>query len=210
MVLGGEQPTLRGPSAAMGAVRGPVTQGAQRVTTLSGASGQVSALPPKSGKAGLFAVAAVLLAAGAGGAFYFLRGGHQPTVVGSRPDVTEPRAAEPAAQKPEMVTITISSEPSGAKVIRTDGEVVGLTPVDLKLKRGDPSFDVQLRRQGYKPQIRSVTPNVSKEVVVPLVPDGTTPEVKAAAAAPAPKPKVKAVRKKVPTGNDLDLMPPPF
>ncbi len=169
MVLGANTPTVRGPSALLQAVpQGPVTQAGTRVTTLSGASGEVTNVAGGRSRTPLIAgmAAVVTLGLAAGGWLVF-----RPKA----PDATT--AAQPqqvvtqvAAPKDESVTITITSEPLGAHVIRADqgGADVGATPVEIKAKKGDPSFDVQIRKDGFKSQTRSVSTSVSKEIVVEL------------------------------------------
>jgi eukaryotic-like serine/threonine-protein kinase len=178
MVLGAEQPTVRGPSSIMPQVKGPVTNAGTRVTTLSGASGEVTNVGRVGrGRAPMVAViAGVATLALAGGGFLLLRGKSPATPAAT----VQAPAGDPAAPKDEMLTITITSEPVGAHVIRADqgGADVGETPVDLKVKKGDPSFDVQIRLEGYQSQTRSVSTNNSKEMVV----------VMAKVQAPAPPP----------------------
>jgi serine/threonine-protein kinase len=171
MVLGVEQPTLRGPSQAMPQVRGPVTSTGPRVTTLSGASGEVTNVGRVGRSRGTMVavIAGVVTLALAGGGFLLWHGKQSASTTATTVQAppTDPVAVAP---KEEMLTITITSEPVGAHVIRADqgGADVGETPVDLKVKKGDPSFDIQIRLEGYLPQTRSITPNMSKEISVAL------------------------------------------
>jgi serine/threonine-protein kinase len=178
MVLGVDQPTIRGPSAHMPAIRGPsahmpavgpMTGGGPRPTTLSGAASEMGGAPPKS-KAPLVIVAvAVLGVLGVGGFMIFKpKGGDTPPPqpVAVNPPV-EP--VKPAPPKDEFVKVQISSEPVGAKVFRAGKDAPeGLTPLEIKLKKGEPGFDIQVKMDGYKTETKSVTSEVNKEVIVTL------------------------------------------
>jgi len=104
--------------------------------------------------------------------------------------VTPPLDPRPLPQPAsEEVKVTVVTEPPGAKVTRADKSEpeAQRTPITFRLKKGDPSFDVQLRLEGYTPQTRTITSDESLKVVVPLVqlptiqatPRPETPEVAA-------------------------------
>jgi serine/threonine-protein kinase len=199
--FGSEQPTMIGQTQQGLAARAPVQQaGGQRITTLSGASGEVSATQGGRSKAPLFAVLGLLVLGGGGAAFYFTQRTGDKSVAAARPAAEAPKS-EPAVAAPakdEFVTVSITSDPTGAEVKRADqhGAVAGTTPLDLRLKKGSPSFDIQVVLEGYKPQTRAVSTAQDKEEVVSLVkieaPPPAKPEVAAAPPVAAPKPKAAA------------------
>ena len=201
MILGAEQPTMRGPSAVMPSVKGPVTQAGTRVTTLSGASGEVTNVAGGRSRTPLIAsLAAVVTLALVGGGWLLLRGktDNMPPQVAAP---TPPTPVEPI--KSQMVTITVTSEPAGAHVIRADqgGADIGETPIDIKVKKDDPSFDIQIRLDGYKPQTRQISTGMSKEIVVvmaksaPDLPPPTPVAPLPPPTAPKAQPTVKAATK---------------
>jgi serine/threonine-protein kinase len=220
MVLGAEQPTVRGSSLLMNVPKGPITQSAPRVTTLSGASGEATNVVPGGSRTPLIAsVAAVVTLALAGGGYFLFRG----KPVDSTPAVTAPApAVVEAPPAKEEVTITVTSEPAGAHVIRADqgGADVGETPVEIKAKKGDPSFDIQIRLDGYRSQTRSVTTTMSKEIMVvlakavveapPPVPVAVEPEPKKAAPKSRSSHKDSGVKKKKETVDSDGIMTPSF
>ena len=71
-------------------------------------------------------------------------------------------------------------------------------PIDLdEVRWGDPAFDVQLRKEGFKSQTRSVTTSVSKEIVVELAKLES-----AAPPPPAPAPVAAPTVTKAPSHHD--------
>jgi serine/threonine-protein kinase len=181
------------------------------------------------GKAGLIVAAAAGLLLIGGGAFVVMRGGgaskEGPKAAEPTPAVA-PKPAEPPKQ--EMVTITITSEPSGAKVVRADTGGVGATPWDIALPKGSPSFDIQVKLDGYVPQTRTIKTDTTKEIVVPLVKVAAPPPppvVPVANVAPRKEAKPEKVdkpekverpkssssrRKKEENPDDMKLLTPKF
>jgi serine/threonine-protein kinase len=195
MVLGVDQPTMRGPSSVMPSV----TSGGLRVTTLSGAAGEVTNISSGRSRTPLIASLAVVMTLGlAGGGWFFLRGNSKPadpTTAQQAGIPAPPGQAKEEAPVAEAITITITSEPSGAHVIRADqgGADIGETPLDIKAKKGDPAFDVQIRLDGYKAQTRSVSTNNSREVLVVMTKNVVEPPPVAPLApptAPIAQPKI--------------------
>ncbi|RMH42929.1 MAG: PEGA domain-containing protein [Deltaproteobacteria bacterium] len=80
-----------------------------------------------------------------------------------RPGPTEPGgggAAEPA----DLVSVVIKTEPRGARVRNTaTGEIVGETPVTVRLPRGDDPVLFEIAADGYKPYDLIVTPTDSRD-----------------------------------------------
>jgi serine/threonine protein kinase len=88
-----------------------------------------------------------------------------PVVVDARP----PDAAPPdAAPLPAVVTITIETEPAGAKVI-VDGEDRGVAPVDLRIDGSRKPIAIELRRDGFVPAKLQLVPDRDQKVHQKLV-----------------------------------------
>jgi serine/threonine protein kinase len=170
MMLNQDQPTIRGPSQAMATIKGPMTGTGPRPTTLSGAASEVGGEVAKRSKAPMIVVAiAAVGILGVGGFVLFKGKGPEtpPVVVVTPPPVNDP--PKPPRPKEEFVKISISSDPVGAKVYRAGKEEPeGVTPHDIKLKKGEPSFDIQVKLEGYKTETKSITSEVNKEVIVTL------------------------------------------
>jgi eukaryotic-like serine/threonine-protein kinase len=186
MVLGGDAPTVRGPSGVMPTVKGPMTGSGPRPTTLSGAASEMEGAPPKS-KAPMIVVAVAGLAIlGVGGFVLFKpKPAEQPQTPVVQNPQPPPEPVKPPPPKEEFVKVSITSDPTNAKVFRAGkDEPDGVTPLDLKLKKGEPSFDIQVKLDGYKTETKAITSEVNKEVIVTLA---KNPEAAVAVVAP-PKP----------------------
>ncbi|HXU69871.1 MAG TPA: serine/threonine-protein kinase [Polyangia bacterium] len=138
---------------------------------------------------------------------------------GTSAPTTAPVAAVAAPKPPEQVEVSLKSDPPGAQVVRSDGVVVGMTPVTMKLDKGSRALDVQLSLEGYRSEKRTLTADVNREVDVNLLkerskhagnkaPAVAKPgEAKPAEAKPAEaKPAEKPAEKK-PSDPDKDLIP---
>ena len=120
---------------------------------------------------------------------------------------TPPTATEtpkPTAPPGDEISVTVASDPLGAKVYRADKSEAETqpTPITFKMHRGDPSFDIQLRLEGYLPQTRTITSDESVKLLVSLAKNPTLapkPEAKAEAKVEAPsktrEPRVSNVTK---------------
>jgi serine/threonine-protein kinase len=129
---------------------GPTTGLGQRPTTLSGAAAEMEGGVPKKSKMPLIAGAAVVLVGGAIAAVVGLKGKDQPKA----PLVP---ATVQTAPKEEKVKLTVRSDPPGAKTFRVDTGESGVTPVTYEVKKGAPSFDVQVKADGYKSKTITLT-----------------------------------------------------
>jgi hypothetical protein len=129
---------------------GPTTGIGQRPTTLSGAAAEMEGGVPRKSKMPLIAGAAVVLVGGAIAAVVGLKGKDQPKA----PLVP---AVVQNAPKDEKVKLTVRSDPPGAKVFRADTGESGVTPVTYEVKKGAPSFDVQVKADGYKSKTITLT-----------------------------------------------------
>ncbi|HZS39262.1 MAG TPA: serine/threonine-protein kinase [Polyangia bacterium] len=165
---------IRSPTGAQRQItgqRGPMTGTGQRPTTLSGAAGEVAGGAPRSKTPIILAAAAVLAVAGVGG-FLALRGkGDGKTPQGG--DVTNAIKPPVDTQKPkadEKVTITVTSDPAGAKVYRADtgADEAGVTPLSFTVKKDSPSFDILVKLADYKSTPRTISTDRDLKLVVPL------------------------------------------
>jgi serine/threonine-protein kinase len=143
-----------------------IASGVRPVTTLSGSAAEISQpvplmTSPRKSKAGLFAVMGFVAIAGAGGAFYFLQGGNAPA-----PAPTTASAPQPAG--PEKVLVSLVSVPSGAKVVRADGTVLGTTPAKIDLERDAETLDVTFVKEGYAQVRKRIVPDGDKQVMASL------------------------------------------
>ncbi|MGZ3407875.1 MAG: hypothetical protein ACXVAN_15600, partial [Polyangia bacterium] len=198
------QPHKSGRTLALDDGAPPPTLGGQpRPTTLEGAAAEVT-LPPTRlprHRGPLIAVTAVVLAlAGIGGWLGLSSKRSSPettaaATVAPQPPVETPQpVTPPPAAASDEVTITVTSDPAGARVYRADKSDAEkqATPISFKMHRGDPPFDIQLRLEGYLPQTRTITSDESLKLLVSLA---KLPVVapKAEVTAPAPKPTAPAV-----------------
>jgi serine/threonine-protein kinase len=176
--------------------------GPRPITTLSGAASEVSGpvpLMPRDelggggkSRAGLWAVLGLLVLGGAGGGFWFLRGGAPVSTTAAQPTASAPTApahvAAPAA--PEKVTIRFLSTPAHARVTRADGTLIGSTPASVEVDRNSDGFDVAIQADGYHVAHRSVATDSNREIDVGLVAEALPPPT--APSKVAVKPALKA------------------
>jgi serine/threonine-protein kinase len=142
-------------------------------------------LPPSRGR--WVALGAAALALAGGGAFLAFRGPSSPPpapaapAASSAPAEPAPVAAPtppppppppPVAPVPEesaQVEVEVRSRPPGAQVTRRDtGELLGQTPVTLKLPRAESEVPLLLSLDGYEPLQRSVKPSRDMSMEVAL------------------------------------------
>ncbi len=83
------------------------------------------------------------------------------------PEVEPEVEAEVEPEAPATVTVQLDSEPSGATVHRGD-EVLGTTPIDLTLARGEEPTELRLELDGYEGRSENVVPDVDQRLRVPL------------------------------------------
>ena len=103
---------------------------------------------------------------------------------------------------PEKVDVALKSDPPGAQVVRTDGVIVGVTPVTMKLDKGSPALEVQLSLDGYRSEKRTITSDVNRELDVNLLKE------RAKRAKPAEaRPAEARPKEQKPSDPDKDLIP---
>jgi serine/threonine-protein kinase len=169
-----------------GAQPPPSTNSTKQITTLSGTAAEVTGAGPGAGaprrsRAPLWlAVAAIVIGVGGSGVYFLTNGKEKPTAVVETPP--EPVKEKTTAQPPHvdehpMLDITVNSEPPGATVIRADqaGREVGLTPLTLHVRKGDPTFDIKLQLDGYAPASREIKTDSNLELDVSLTKKATAP-----------------------------------
>jgi serine/threonine protein kinase len=168
----GMQPQVRqtGSNRPITGQRGPTTQTGPTPTTLSGAASETmnQQLPRKS-RVPLFAAlgGAVAVVAVIGLVALNKKPATAETTTGSLP---------PATVQEATVTVTVNSDPPGAKVTRADTNESGTTPWAIKVKKGE-AFDVLVKLDGFQSQTRSITSERSYALLIPLnkLPDAPPP-----------------------------------
>jgi hypothetical protein len=191
--------------------RGPTTNtgDAPRPTTLSGAAAQLDAAgTPKKSRMPVFAGAAVAVVAVV--VAVVAMSGKKET---PRP-APAPVAAVPAPVKAvdDELVVTVTSDPSSAKVYRGGAEI-GTTPFDIKFKKGAPEFEIQVKKEGFVAAVRPIQTDRSKEILVPL-----TKEAAPGAAVPVAAGKKSSHHgsdshkktKAAGGGDDMQLLSPSF
>jgi eukaryotic-like serine/threonine-protein kinase len=168
--LTGLNPIINDAASAPTMAGGAGVDGSGRPTTLSGSAGErmptgSGAAPAPSSKAPLFAVIGLLVAGGGGAGVYFgvVKKPDPPPVVIQQPP---PKKEEP---KDDTVHILLDSTPEGASITRAGlAAPIGKTPYELKLKKGEPSFDVLLSLEGFKPETRTVSTERDRDLLIAL------------------------------------------
>ncbi len=157
---GARTPTGQGARPNTGQRKGPTTQTGPTPTTLSGAASEtMNGDIPRKSRAPLFAAIGGVIAIGAVVGV---------VAMGKKGDTTTGSMPPAAMQKDEFVSVTVKSDPLGAKVTRGDNDQSGTTPWELKIKKGAESFDVLVKMDGYRPETRSISTDKSYAVLVPL------------------------------------------
>ncbi len=106
----------------------------------------------------------------AGGVFVVIGLGEDEVADPTPPPLAESRAPEmpPAAPASSWVTVTIESDPPGARVLIDDDEQ-GTTPAALRLSRADRPVAVRLEHAGYEPLETEVLPDLDQRLRLSLV-----------------------------------------
>ena len=182
-----------------------------RPTTLSGSATELVRGGASRSRMPLFAGVVAMIALGATAAF-IATGKKQPPIAGSHADpvVVAPVVAV-VAPKDDVVKLVVTSDPAEAEVLRA-GQSLGKTPLTITAKKGEPHFEIELRKPGFVTQKRQLDTISSKEMSYALAADGT---VTASAGGKKPGPHGGHVRRpeggKGPAaGDDMSLLKPSF
>jgi len=217
-----------GASGAQVTAQGPAsTAKGTRPTTLSGSAAEIDGGPARKSKAPIFVGAGVVAAVGLAAAL-FLNHKKPPIVPAANIVAAQPAGTTGAAPiagtggtavtptptapvaKDEMMKISISGEPAGAEVVRA-GKVLGTAPVEIEVKKGDPSFEVEIKKAGFVSRKLMIKTDSARDLEFALR------EAPAATVAVAKKSNgTSGTRKTVHTphpaagGDDMQLMQPSF
>ena len=96
--------------------------------------------------------------------------------------------AAAAPPKPATVRVSFSSDPEGAIVARSDGFVLGVTPLSIEVPFSDDAVEYVVHKDGYVSKVTSFVPNLPLPVLTLLVKD-EQPEI-AVVASPVGDPPV--------------------
>jgi len=145
----------------------------------------IEAMKPKTGRNVLFGVLALLALAGGGFA-----------AMKANTDAAPPPAPVVEAPKaPEEVVLEIQSNPTGARVTREDtGEVVGTTPLEVKLEKQEGAVTFRFELEGRQTLQRAVSMarNNALSVDLAVLPPPAPVEKPAVEKAPKKAPKKTA------------------
>jgi serine/threonine protein kinase len=87
---------------------------------------------------------------------------------GVRGQATQFFARTAAPKRPATVRVNFSSDPAGATVSRSDGSVLGVTPLSAEIPYSDKPVDYRLDKEGYSSKVTSLVPNLPSPVFVLL------------------------------------------
>jgi hypothetical protein len=141
-------------------VRTPAIIGTQAppatVPEITGSGSERNDLAPPRHRAGIFFLGVVALAVVAA------------TNTGMRQQATRLLFHSAALKSPATVRVNFTSDPSGAIVSRSDGSVLGVTPLSVTIPYGDTPVDYRVHKDGYGPKVSSLVPNLPSPVFVLL------------------------------------------
>jgi serine/threonine-protein kinase len=112
-------------------------------------------------------------------------------------------AAAQSLSRPATVRLNFGSDPDGATVVRSDGVIVGTTPLSTEVPYADVATEFVVRKPGYVSKTVSLVPNLPSPVFAVLQamePPAPPPVVSAVArpTATAPSPASRATRRPAP------------
>ncbi len=108
-----------------------------------------------------------------------------------------------AAVRPSTIRVNFSSDPDGATVSRSDGSILGVTPLSIDVPYSDKAVDFHLSKDGYATKISSVVPNLPLPVFALLekIPDPTPVAALAPPIEDPPITDVPAARRTIATAH---------
>jgi hypothetical protein len=71
--------------------------------------------------------------------------------------------------------VNFNSDPDGATVVRSDGVVLGTTPLSADVPYRNSTIEYVIRLDGYLPKTTSIVPNIASPVFAALQPDDPRP-----------------------------------
>ncbi len=185
----GERDLERAPSglASLGVATSRPAPSAVSFQQHVGEVGEALDVRPRRGRGGLFvlgAAAALVVVALANG--------------GVRGQATQLLARSAAAKRPATVRVNFSSDPAGASVSRSDGAVLGVTPLSVEIPYSDRPVDYRLDKEGYQSKVTSLVPNLPSPVFVllerlPAPPAPAAPGAEQSVASAATTPPLPAI-----------------
>jgi serine/threonine protein kinase len=101
-------------------------------------------------------------------------------------------ATAKAAVRPSTIRVNFSSDPDGATISRTDGSVLGVTPLSIDVPYSDKPTDFRVSKDGYTAKISSIVPNLPLPVFA-LLEKNAEPAPVAAPAPPVGDPPITVV-----------------
>ena len=183
-----------------------------RQETAAAGRGKDLVAPPRSRRGLLFLGVAALVVVAAGN-------------TGVRRQASRLLARAGAPQRPATVRVNFSSDPDGAIVSRSDGSVLGVTPLSTEIPYSDRPVDYRVHKEGYASKVSSFVPNLPSPVFVLL--EKIEQRQAAPSAPPAAAPSLadilspahlgglrrgrhhsRAARPSVPMDDGDDVMPP--
>ena len=155
----GERDRERDPSGPLplGAAVSTPTPAAFSFAQHVGEVSEAVEIRPRRGRGGLFVLGAV----GALAVVALANGG-------VRGQATQLLARTAAPKRPATVRVNFSSDPAGASVSRSDGTVLGVTPLSVEIPYSDKPVDYLLQKEGYSSKVSSFVPNLPSPVFVLL------------------------------------------
>src|SRR5205814_143217 len=69
----------------------------------------------------------------------------------------------------EYVAISVDTTPPGVHVV-VDGEDRGVTPLDVRVKRGGTSMKVELHATGFEPQVQDIVADKDQHLFFAMLP----------------------------------------
>jgi eukaryotic-like serine/threonine-protein kinase len=91
-----------------------------------------------------------------------------PTTSASAVAVPAAPSAQTATATVEQTTVTIDTRPPKA-TISIDGKVMGVSPVDLKLRKSNDPVTLEIQRPGYQTLRETIVPNVDQRLRLTLL-----------------------------------------
>jgi len=95
-------------------------------------------------------------------------------------------ASAAAPRTPATVRVNFNTDPEGASVVRSDGVVLGATPLSTELPYGNTAIEYVLSLEGYLPRTTSIVPNLPSPLFAMLTRKAPGPTSEPAIPATAP------------------------